>query len=336
MLTLRQRLIGQNEAVDGFTNGIFRHEKGVLMEDFLQQMKLVQGYDFFRSLYEERKPSVILLMGPSGTGKTAMFTLAMKFLQKPYGIGSGADMTKAGYVGGKPENALEELFEKAKTIEAAENGAVLYDEICKLAGAGRASDEFTSAGQHGLLTIIEGTKEITIEQKTASGKIEIPFSCRRVLYVLAGAFSELIAHRHEASYSEFDSRPDYITDEHLIAFGLKRELVNKVRTMVSVRPFTEDNILKIMAFQDSPLKQVLTDLEDNGIAVVFDAASLKAFAKFSVAEGFGARNLARQLQQVIMLARKTQKGLVVNITADHVKNFQRIYHPPQAHNPMYM
>ncbi|HCU07289.1 MAG TPA: hypothetical protein DIC42_06940 [Holosporales bacterium] len=334
---LKTKLIGQDGAIDGFTNGIFCHEKGLLMEDFLQQMKQVQGYNFFTSLYEERKPSVILLMGPSGTGKTAMFTLAMNFLNKPYGIGSGADMTKAGYVGGKPENAIRELFEKADTIEDAERGAVLYDEICKLGGSGGGSkDEFTSAGQHGLLTIIEGTKDIMIEQKTPIGTIEIPFSGRRVLYVLAGAFSELIAHKKQSARSEFDGRSDYITDEHLIAFGLKRELVNRVRTIVSVKPFTEEHILQIMAFQDSPLKQVLTDFEDNGLHVVFDAASLNAFAKFSVQEGFGARNLSRQLQAVITLARQTQKSSSVSITAENVLEFQRLYHPQQPPHPMYM
>ena len=334
---LKTKLIGQDEAIDGFTNGIFCHEKGLLMEDFLQQIKQVQGDDFFTSLYEERKPSVILLMGPSGTGKTAMFTLAMKFLNKPYGIGSGADMTKAGYVGGKPENALEELFEKADTLEDAERGAVLYDEICKLGGSGGGSkDEFTSAGQHGLLTIIEGTKDITIEKKTPFGTVEIPFSGRRVLYVLAGAFSELIAHKKASSCAENDRCADYTTDEHLIAFGLKRELVNRVRTIVSVKPFTEEHILKIMAFQDSPLKQVLTDCEDNGFHVVFDLAALSAFAKFSVQEGFGARNLSRQLQEVIKLARETQKGLSIHITAKNVLDFQRLYHPVQKYNPMYM
>jgi ATP-dependent protease Clp ATPase subunit len=250
------------EAVDGFTNGIFCHEKGLLMEDFLQQMKQVQGYQFYRSLYEERKPSVILLMGPSGTGKTAMFTLAMNFLKKPYGIGSGADMTKAGYVGGTPENAIEELFEKADTLEDAENGAILYDEICKLGGSGGANDEFISS-QHGLLTVIEGTKTISIEQKMPFGTVEIPFNCRCVLYVLAGAFSELIAHKRGTAGSENDRCADYTTDEHLIAFGLKRELVNRIRSIVSVKPFTEEHIIKIMAFQDSPLKQVLTDFEDN-------------------------------------------------------------------------
>ena len=334
---LKTKLIGQNEAVDDFTNGIFCHEKGILMEDFLQQMKQVQGYDFFSSLYEERKPSVILLMGPSGTGKTAMFILAMQFLKKPYGIGSGADMTKAGYVGGKPEHALEQLFEKADTPEAAETGAVLYDEICKLGGSGGGStDEFTSAGQHGLLTIIEGTKEILIEKKTAVGNQEISFCGRRILYVLAGAFSELIAHKKESSHADYDSRPEYTSDEHLITFGLKRELVNRVRTIVSVKPFTERNILQIMAFQDSPLKQILIDFEDIGINVEFDAASLDTFAKFSVQEGFGARNLSRQLQQVIILARKTQKDSKIRITAEHVQAFQRLYHPPQRYNSMFM
>lgn len=70
--------------------------------------------------------------------------------------------------------------------------------------------------------------------------------------------------------------------------------------------------------------------------VVFDAAALHAFAKFSVQEGFGAKNLSRQLQAVIQLAREKQKGVSINITAQNVLEFQRLYHPVQKYHSMYM
>ncbi len=95
--TFENKLIGQDAAIDDFVNGLFCHYKGIVMESFLNSIKNCFVYNFYASLYEERSSSVILIMGPSGTGKTATFQLAMDFLQIPFGMGSGADTTKAGH-----------------------------------------------------------------------------------------------------------------------------------------------------------------------------------------------------------------------------------------------
>lgn len=303
---LRTNLIGQDPAIDGFVNGLFDHYKSLLLQDFLSVIGDVKTYKFREFLQEKRRPSCVLILGPSGTGKTEMFNLAMKFLGNPYGTGSGTDLTKAGYIGGKPDDTVKRLI--ASTGDdlalAEKRGALFFDEVDKLAVASDGSQrEFALGAQHSLLTLIEGSQPLQVEISGIFSKSKIPFKTDRLLIVMAGAFSELISDKAQ------EERVAPLRDSDLVNYGLCRELVNRIHTIVRTMPLEAKHFIKIMSFQHSPLFQVLQDFSDQGIQIGIVPEALEAFAAFSQKQGFGARNIGRQLRSIVEFSRNQAQVL---------------------------
>lgn len=294
---LKENIIGQNRALEDFVWGIYNHYSRLIKETFADNMDYIGAPHLAALVRDKHMPSTILIVGPSGTGKTEMFRLAMDFLGLPSGTGSGALMTRAGYIGDKPEYIVEQLFDKAKSQTNAEtNGVVFIDEVDKMAGAKDSrGGEFTEGAQHTLLTLIEGSQPIKITVKEEGEEITYHVNTKGMLFVLAGAFADLIPHQ-----SSQQSTPFAITDSALVDYGMRPELINRIHRIIQTHPLSANDFYKILMFKNSPLKQVMREYSEyKGVTVRFARDALDAFTALSVKQGLGARNLKRQIQGMV-------------------------------------
>lgn len=298
---LKFNLVGQDHAIDDFVLGIFNHYAKNIKRRYCVFLKKVGEDILSNRIADQHFPSCLLLVGPSGTGKTEMVQLAAQFLNYPIGRGSGANLSPAGYKGDDPSDVLIQLIEDAKKYvkshqakkTAEQDGIVFLDEIDKLA-VDQDEERFREGTQNAILTFIEGS------QPTRIG-VDDYFSTKNVLVILAGAFSRMISAHADAELPE-------VTHNDLIAYGLRPELVNRIHSIIQTFPLTKDSILSIICHpKNSPLHRLIKEYgEFYKINIKINKDALDIFSKEVEKDGVGARNLYGKLEKIIRFCLKSK------------------------------
>ena len=247
----------------------------------------------------------ILLIGPTGVGKTAIFKKLQKILNIPVIIFSVPGLSQAGYVGRSTDDILTQIYyECEEDKDKAENCIVILDEIDKIAYNDASKGDISTSGvQNEILKIVEGCKRF-VDIDGGMDTFEIDTS--KILFVGAGAFQELFEKEKQPlgftnESTKENNKTKQITTEKLVEYGLKRELIGRFPIKVTLNSLTKDIFKEIIVESDeSEFLSHVKFLESCGVTIANKEEIIEIIAEDAISKTIGARGLVETISNMLL------------------------------------
>lgn len=306
--SLDEYVIGQEHAKKVISVGVYNHYKRVLSAD--------QGDDGV-----EIAKSNMLMIGPTGSGKTYLVQTLAKLLDVPLAITDATSLTEAGYIGDDIESVVSKLLAAADNdVERAEHGIIFIDEIDKIAKKKNTNQRDVSgeAVQQGMLKLLEGSDvEVPVGANSKNAMVPLTtVNTSNILFICGGAFpdlAEVIKERlnKKASigfqaelrdkYDKDKNILDKVTVEDLRKFGMVPEFLGRLPVIFTLQELDKDMLVQILKEpKNAILKQYKKLLAMDEVKLSFDEAALEAIAEKALEKDTGARALRAILEEYML------------------------------------
>lgn len=297
---LDQHVVGQDLAKTVLSVAIANHYKRISAEDSSVQK------------------SNILMIGPTGTGKTLMARTVAHYLDVPFVTADATSLTEAGYVGDDVESIIARLLVAADgDVARCQRGIVFLDEVDKIAKKGESatlSRDVSGEGvQQALLKLIEGTRcRVPANGNRKSNSELVEIDTRNILFVAGGAFiglDKIVQKRTQGTAIGFNAsvnkdehnNSDSVTPDDLIKYGMIPEFVGRFGSCISLHALSKTELIRIMTqVKDNFVEQYQWLFDLDGVKLDFDPESLEIIADRTLKTQTGARGLHSELERVLM------------------------------------
>ena len=324
----------------------------VVGQDYAKKVISVAVYNHYKRIYAEQnnntdvdiEKSNILMLGPTGSGKTYLVQTLARILNVPLALADATSLTEAGYIGDDIESVLSKLLAAAKgNVKRAEQGIVFVDEIDKIAKKKNAHQRDVSGEsvQQGMLKLLEGAKiEVPVGASSKNAMVPVTtIDTKNILFICGGAFPDIesiIKERLNKQSSmgfmadlkdKYDDEPDllkYVTAEDVRKYGMIPEFIGRLPILCHLQGLDKEMLIQILKEpRNAILKQYTKLLEMDEVDLRFSDDALDTIAKMAIDRKTGARALRAIIEEFMLdimyeIPKDNNIG-TVTITGDYIK-----------------